>query len=607
MTTGEAVLRAIHNQVFQRGASAGCLLLLASIFLSLPLFSAPLPQSSSAPAAAPATQTSEQNAPEIASHDETPTFKVKVNLVEVRVVVRDAKGNAIGNLKQEDFQLLDNGKLQIISKLSVEKAGTAPIIHEANAGAIAGEKTTQPATAAIVPQRYVAYLFDDIHINVSDLMQARNAAAHQLQALQPSDRAAIFTTSGQNQLDFTDDRAQLAAALNRLVPRPISSTGLTPCPDISYYMADLIINRNDAQAQQVAIQDDLDCNPVLNGQSPAQAAATAASQVEAAAREKLSEGGQELRISLGVLRDIVRRIAALPGERVIVLVSPGFMNPDELTMQADIAERALHSGVVINALDARGLYTNMPDASRQRDPGPQIAGLMLQYHTAEQSADANIMADLADTTGGTFFHNNNDLAAGFSRLAGQPEYSYLLAFSPLNLKLDGHYHKLKVSLTPPAQGTIQARQGYYAPKGATDASEQARQAIEDAVFSREEVRDIPVELRTQFFKPDENSARLSVLVHMDIRHMHYRKADGRNNDNVTVVSALFDRNGNFVSGTQKVLQLHLKNETLQARLNSGITVKSNFDVQPGSYLVRLVVRDQDGQLATENTAVDIPQ
>lgn len=604
MAIREVVLRNINKQVFQPGANARCLVLLASMLVSLPLFSAPLPQSSSEPAAAPTTQTSDQNAPEIASHDETPTFKVKVNLVEVRVVVRDAKGNAIGNLGQEDFQLLDNGKPQIISKFSVEKAGTAPIIHEENAGAIAAEKTTPPATAAIVPQRYLAYLFDDIHLNISDLMQARNAAAHQLQTLEPSDRAAIFTTSGQNQLDFTDDRAQLAAGLNRLVSRPISSTGLTPCPDISYYMADLIINKNDAQAQQVAIQDDLDCNPALAGQN---AATTAASQVEAAAREKLSEGGQELRISLGVLRDIVRRIAALPGDRIIILVSPGFMNPDELTMQADIAERALHSGVVINALDARGLYTNMPDASRQRDPGPQIAGLMLQYHAAEQSADANIMADLADTTGGSFFHNNNDLAAGFSRLAGQPEYSYLLAFSPLNLKLDGHYHKLKISLTPPAKGTLQARQGYYSPKGAPDVSEQARQAIEDAVFARDEVREIPVELHTQFFKPDENSARLSVLAHVDIRHIHYRKADGRNNDNVTVVAALFDRNGNFVSGTQKVLQLHLKDETLQARLNSGVTLKSNFDVQPGSYLVRLVVRDQDGQLATENAAVDIPQ
>ena len=44
--------------------------------------------------------------------------------------------------------------------------------------------------------------------------------------------------------------------------------------------------------------------------------------------------------------------------------------------------------------------------------------------------DANILAEMADATGGTFFHNNNDLEAGFRRLAAVPEFSYLLGFSP---------------------------------------------------------------------------------------------------------------------------------------------------------------------------------
>jgi len=54
------------------------------------------------------------------------------------------------------------------------------------------------------------------------------------------------------------------------------------------------------------------------------------------------------------------------------------------------------------------------------------------------------------------------------------------------------------------------------------------------------------------------------------------------------------------------LQLHLKDETLDGRLGSGITLKSSFDVKPGNYLVRLVVRGQDGQLAAQNSSVEIP-
>ena len=556
------------------------------------------------PASSATSSPPPQNQPEISAHDETPTFKVKVNLVEVRVVVRDPQGHAIGNLKQEDFQLFDNGKPQIISRFSLEKAETVPIVHQENEAATPAGKSGELAIEALVPQRYIAYMFDDVHLDATDLPVARNAAKRQVQSMAATDRAAIFTTSGQDQLDFTSDRDQLIAVLNRLIPRPLAKTGITPCPNVSYYMADLIVNRNDPRAWQVALQDYLSCSGALAATPNAINAAKG--EIQAAARQELLEGDQEVRVSLDSLRNVVRRMAALPGQRIVALVSPGFMNTENLQMQSDIAELAVHSSVVINTLDARGLFTGMPDASDQRSTG-LAGGQVLQYHLAGLSADSDILADLADTTGGTFFHNNNDLAAGFQRLAVPPEYSYLLGFSPQNLKLDGKYHKLKVSLKPPAKGAIQARKGYYAPKHTTDASEEAKQAIEDEVLSRDEIRDIPVEVHTQFFKPDENSARLSVLVHMDIRRLHYRRANGRNNDDLTIVAALFDSNGDFVAGNQKVLQLHLKDETLHERLDSGITLKNSFDVKPGNYLIRLVVRDEDGQLAAQNAAVEIPQ
>ena len=377
---------------------------------------------------------------------------------------------------------------------------------------------------------------------------------------------------------------------------------LTECPNISYYQADLIINKNDFQATQVAMQDAIDC--MSGDQSSIRNVDQ--NSIRAYADRSLSVGDDEVRLALGTLNDVVHRIAAMPGTRTIILVSPGFMNKDELQRQTEIAERALHMNVVINTLDARGLFTNMPDASQQRSPSATIAGQVLQYKIAEQDADEDIMAELAYTTGGIFFHNNNDLNEGFRRLASPPEVSYLLGFSPQNLKLDGHYHKLKVTLKPPANGSLQARRGYYAPKGPSDASEQAKQDIEDAVFSREEVRDIPVELHTQFFKANQDDVKLSVVARVDVRHIHFRKDSGRNNNDVTVVYALFDNDGNFISGSQKVLQLHLKDETLDSHLTSGITLKSSFDVKPGSYVVRLVVRGEDGQLAAQNSAVQIP-
>jgi VWFA-related protein len=533
-------------------------------------------------------KSADANALEISSQEETSTtFKVKVKLVEVRVVVRDANGKAVGNLKQEDFQLTDNGKPQVISKFSMEQS-------PANRAPKSGSSGTPIEDAGPkMPARYIAYLFDDIHLKLGDLAQVREAAGRNLQTLQATDRAAILTTSGQTQLDFTDNRDNLHDTLNRLLPHPISGSGVQECPDISYYMADQIVNKNDQIAAEVVMLDAVSCGvPVRNN------------ELRTLAQRALVLGDHETQVSLSTVRDVVRRIAAMPGQRSITLVSPGFYNPDQLQEQMDIADRALHSGIVINALDARGLYTTILDANTQA-PSHNIAGPMLHYKHDEASADADVLSELAYATGGTFVQNTNDLEGGLRRLATPPEYSYLLAFSPQNLKLDGRFHALKVT-TKSQHLNIQARKGYYAPKQATDAAEQAKQQIQDEVFSQEELHDLPVELHTQFFKTSDDDAKLAVLVKLDVRHLHYRKADGRNNNSLTVVSAVFDRNGNFVTGNQKTLKMHWKDETLGTKLASGVTLKSSFDVKPGSYLVRLVVRDDEGQLAAQNGAIEIP-
>ncbi len=89
-----------------------------------------------------------------------------------------------------------------------------PIVHRENEAAAADDKPV-PETATPVPQRYIAYLFDDVHLTNADLPTARSAAAYQFESLRPTDRTAIFTTSGQVHLDFTDDRTQLLATLKQ--------------------------------------------------------------------------------------------------------------------------------------------------------------------------------------------------------------------------------------------------------------------------------------------------------------------------------------------------------------------------------------------------------
>ncbi len=546
---------------------------------------------------------SNQSAPELSSRDEVPTFKVHVNLVLVRAVVRDERGRAVGNLKREDFQLFDNKKEQAITKFEVEVPGL-PAGNAEKKSEDAGEPGSTPGhNPPVIPQHYIAYVFDDVHLKTSDLIPVRDAADRHLKALDPSVRAAIFTTSGLVTVDFTDNHQKLHDALLRILPRPIGVSEQKECPDISYYMADLIQNQNDMQALAVATTDALAC--AFNNDP--KSAATARMMAETAALRVLSIGDHNVHITLGTLKAVVRRVAVMPGQRTVVLASPGFMNPDERLEEMDLIDSAVRSNVIISALDARGLYvTGLGDVSQ---PGPSnvtIGGQQAQYETQAATAEAYVLQDFADGTGGSFFHNNNDLEAGFHRLTTPPEYYYLLGFSPQNLKYDGRYHNLTVKLKNPAKMSVQARKGYFAPRHIADPAEQAKQEIEGALFSQDEMHDVPADLHTQFFKANQDDAKVAVLVHLDLKRMHFQKIEGRNRSEVTVVSALFDRNGQFIKATSKVLTMRLRDETLAKKLETGLTMKTSFDVKPGSYLVRLVVRDEDGGIAAESGAIEIP-
>ena len=553
---------------------------------------------------------SEKDAPELTTEDVDTTFRVRVNLVEVRVVVRDAKGQPVRGLKKEDFQLLDDGKPQVIKQFQQEDAGERPSIAHDSDIARSSEQASPPPRPAELPQQYVAYLFDDVHLNFDSLAKTRIAALEHLQNFPATNRAAIYTTSGQTQLDFTDDPSAVRAALNRLAPHPITSSVSSECPHLTYYMADMIENRGDSHALDAATYDVIDC---AFGGKPAHGN-TAENMARSAARQVVHLGDYEGRVALDMLRRVVQRLALMPGHRSIVLISPGFLNTNQLKQQSQLVEQALHSGVVINTLDSRGLYTLGDDASKYlppRHPGVRwrdvdsntVDGIYRNYIEQGKLAQADVLRGLAEDTGGTFFNNSNNLVPGFQ--AGIPEYSYLLAFSPSNMKLDGSFHNLRVTV----QGSglsVQARKGYYAANKNEDAAEQTKRELEEAVFSQQESHDIPVQLHTEFFKINDEDAKLSVLIRVDARSLRYRKIEGRNRNDVTVISALFDRNGRFISGTEKVLQMRLKDETLGSNLLSGLTLKTNFDVKTGSYLVRLVVRDDGGHLTAENDAVDIP-
>ena len=599
-----------------------CLLRGAMRYILLGCFVAAMAGQAPAPTPTPAPT----NAAEVTTRDESPTFQSRVSLVKVPVVVRDRFGKAVGGLRKEDFQIFDKGKPQFVAQFSAEGSAVpkpkatpqaTPIPMEPEEPAQPGEPAKPPA---VLPTRFIAYIFDDLHLEAGDLMRARQAATkHMEQALLPTDRAAIYTLSGHVTIEFTDDVALLRAAMLKIIPVPRPHS----LPPISYYVAEQIVRGGDPNLDVptpevvVAVGEAIACLN-LSGRG---VLTTGASMAVATANQIVSEGRTQTRSALLMLKTLASRMSAMPGDRSIILVSPGFYLSEDLRSDlTQVIERSARANVIVNTLDARGLYTvdaipDIPGCSLKqgtdgvpaRFDGPNVLQQLTQVEIQSNTVQGLTLDELAEGTGGTAFRNNNDLLAGFTRLSAPPEYIYYLGFYPQGLKPDGTYHGLKVTLANGKGLAISARKGYWAPSHVEDEAAQSAREIGEAVFSRDVISDLPIDLRTQFFKSTDEDARLKVIVHVDLKALRFRKDEGRNRDDVTVVSTVFDRNGNFVTGVQKLVEMRLLDQNMPRRLTTGISVGTDFDVKVGAYLIRVVVRDREGhQLAASNASVEIP-
>lgn len=539
-------------------------------------------------------------------------IKVQANLVLVRVVVRDAAGNVVSGLKQEDFQVFDNGNKQRISAFNIETAetpgasGTTTVEGKTTeTDGTAGEAGTAVVNASVMPKRFVALVFDDLHMKAGDSIAVRSASEKLFASLTPTDRVAIYSTSGVVQQDFTSDTQTLRKTLKAVVPYAAKGESEFKCPNISYYQADLMVNKNDQEAIEAAVQD-----AAIN-ECPVNVMQYAKRILEAADLLTLE--------NYQFLGQIVTRLSDMPGQRVAVYVSPGFILPDEvLQTGGGFLDRAMKSGVVVNTIDARGLYTAdvMPDidaapqAAPYKDNDNDYRAEEGKFRMQAQFESELVLADMAASTGGTYLHNRNDLDVAMNQALAAPGVSYVLGFAPQNPMTDGKFHKLKVVMAKGKKYQIQARNGYYATRAkppAGDPEEMAKQEVREALLSQDEIVTIPVKLETEFSKVDTTSLQLTVLTHLDASKIRFRKADERNCDDLVLATGVFDMNGQLVDGQMKKIALKLQDSTLESMSKSGLTVKIVFTVKPGTYRVRSVVRGSEGnQLTARNLTTVIP-
>ncbi len=536
------------------------------------------------------------------------TFRADSNLVEVGVVVRDRRGRAIGGLSKDDFEIEDAGKKQAITAFSVEtftpvSAQVQPSIPRASNAAPEGTKSK-------VPLRHVALLFDDLSIPYSQQVLVKAAAGRFIkEGLAKGDRVGLFTTSGRQIVPFTDDVGKLLAAVDQYSSFPRTPDGGI-CPKLTPYDAYVIANKIDYETFAIKSAELARCSgrrgatasvlPGKTGAWPFRGTNQLMMQAEAMWFQVRDTSASALE-TMGRLVDYM---AQLPGKRMVLLASSGFLIGTLEAEHQKVIDHALHAEVVINALDAKGLYTeDPPEVTRGGDERSIMRMVQLGGKANDLSND--IMAILATSTGGLFFQNNNDLNLGFRELGMIPEVSYFLAFSPREAP-NGKYHGLKVRMKSRNVYVIQARPGYWAATNKQQVSPVQERRVDREVMGSDSLGELPAVISSDPSKTDTGDPALEVVIKIDARKFHFIEKDGRRTQTLVFIATLFDGSGNFVTGTELEVKFALKESTFSRMVETGLEMSVALQAPSGSYRMRGVAQDGvDGKIVASTLPVQI--
>ncbi|HKO04750.1 MAG TPA: VWA domain-containing protein [Candidatus Acidoferrales bacterium] len=527
------------------------------------------------------------------------TISMESSLVELRVAVRDSKGRPVAGLTASDFEIFDNGKPQQAAFFSEEKSAARP---EPISAAPAGK---QPAAGAATPPsavpaagvpggRSIALFIDDTHGEPRSLQQSMRAAeAFVSTGMQPGDRVAIFTDSGDVTLDFTTDAKALLAAIGRLSTHPQRGAhgGLSVCPTLTSYQAYVIANNLDLHAMEVAVAEATACN-CPPGSDP-NCSLQQEDLVQETAVAVWDQTRNQSTTALDVLKITVQHLATMPGDRILVILSPGFATGDAQQQTSAILDAALRARIVINSIDSEGLI----NPAYESPEGNRVDQVVREQVLPE------LMSGAAAATGGQFIMNDNDIKGSLQAMTSVPEVSYLLGFAP-SARPDDEYHKLKVKLAIAGDYKVQSRAGYFSAVLRKE-PETAQQRIDREAFSNQQLEQISLAVRVSHGKAKNGQATIVVNVGVDARQLKFEKRSGRNIQELTFVTLLEDCAGHYIAGKQGVMDFYLKPASLAIVQSQGIHATLAFLAPKGPYQVREVVREavQD-RLAASNTPAE---
>ena len=394
----------------------------------------------------------------------TPTFQSSASVVLVDVIVTDNHGDPVTGLKNTDFQLFEDGKLQTIT--SFDQHGAGQIKTSESAPLPAGVVTNSPSV--ISADSVDVLLIDGLNTSSLDQSFLHAQILKYLRTIPPGARVAVFTLTTRLRMlqEFTTDSSALLAAVNSKGP----------------FSSPLSQSEAEQQSQQQTTNF-MEANrpgpPPEERNGMALDPTDVLQQIFAETTVQLSEA--RVRITLQALQDMARYLAAFPGRKNVLWVSGSFPIvflpvsdlPDPFmslaSFQDDIAQTAnllTDARVAIYPIAAQGLagsatyQANGMEISQLRIR-PDGMSDQLKQEALQTQAVHQSMEELAKDTGGQAFYNTNGIGEALTRVTNSSADFYTLSYTPTNRKTDGKYRHISVKLAAEKE-KLSYRRGYFA-------------------------------------------------------------------------------------------------------------------------------------------------
>src|SRR5262245_49031286 len=401
-----------------------------------------------------------QNPPKKPTPSQEEVVRVYTELVQTDVMVFDKQGRFVNGLTSNDFQLKVDGKTRPIQSFDLIKAGSNEEVQLSAARGGPPAPLTSPTRPIPLDRgRTVFFFIDDFHLDPAGFAAARKVLTQFIEnEMGQNDQVAITTASGQAGFleQLTNNQTVLGQAIQRLAPRSYSVRD-TDRPPMGEYEA-LLIDLGELDVFDVFVTQTLRFNPGMSLQ-------TAQGIVRARAQGLLSQSGAFNTYTLSGLEKRVRSLSAVPGRKVLFLLSNGFLiqnkRTDSISRLRQITAAAAKSGVVIYSIDTRGLVGDLEhDLSVERAWDP--TGDLMRSMRGELMASQDGLNALARDTGGRPFFNTNDFRPGVASAVKETSVYYLLAWKPdLEQPKPGRFRNIEVSVVGRPELTVRVRRGFF--------------------------------------------------------------------------------------------------------------------------------------------------